>query len=159
MTAHSSILAWKIPCIEEPGRQFRGCKELDMTEHTNTHIVNIQPFVIFPVSTLLASILSLRFAPKVSSIINYLLFPPCMISLRFSTSYSLWQDHLTLSFDKFLHAQQFLSEASPLQVASHDPLHHQSMLLLNSIFQSDLENSHVIVSLCSHLWYANHTAL
>ena len=89
MTAHSSILAWKIPWIEEPGRQLRGYEELDTTEHTNAHIVNIQPFIIFPVSTLLASILSLHFAPKVSSIISYLLFPPCKISLRFSTSYSL----------------------------------------------------------------------
>ena len=29
MAAHSSILAWKIPWMEEPGR---GRKELDMTE-------------------------------------------------------------------------------------------------------------------------------
>ena len=28
MAAHSSILAWRIPWMEEPG----GCKELDMTE-------------------------------------------------------------------------------------------------------------------------------
>ena len=89
MAAHSSILAWKIPWIEEPGRQLRGCKELDTTEPTNTHIVNIQPFIISPVSTLLALILSLRFAPKVSTIFSYLLFPPCKISLCFSTSYSL----------------------------------------------------------------------
>ena len=30
MATHSSILAWKIPWTEEPGR--RGLKELDMTE-------------------------------------------------------------------------------------------------------------------------------
>ena len=31
---HSSILAWRIPWTEEPGRpQSIGCKELDMTEH------------------------------------------------------------------------------------------------------------------------------
>ena len=33
MAAHSSILAWEIPWIEEPGElQSRGWKELDTTE-------------------------------------------------------------------------------------------------------------------------------
>ena len=33
MATHSSILAWKIPWMEEPGGlQFMGSKELDMTE-------------------------------------------------------------------------------------------------------------------------------
>ena len=33
MTTHSSILAWKIPWMEEPGRlQSMGLKELDRTE-------------------------------------------------------------------------------------------------------------------------------
>ena len=33
METHSSILAWKIPWTEEPGRiQCMGCKESDMTE-------------------------------------------------------------------------------------------------------------------------------
>ena len=34
MVTHSSILAWKIPWMEEPGRLYSpwGCKELDMTE-------------------------------------------------------------------------------------------------------------------------------
>ena len=33
MVTHSSILAWRIPWIEEPGgHQSMGCKELDMTE-------------------------------------------------------------------------------------------------------------------------------
>ena len=33
MATYSSILAWSIPCTEEPGRlQSRGYKELDMTE-------------------------------------------------------------------------------------------------------------------------------
>ena len=33
MTAHSSILAWKIPWTEEPGRlQSMGCKVSDTTE-------------------------------------------------------------------------------------------------------------------------------
>ena len=40
MANHSSILAWRIPRTEEPGRlQPLGCKELDMTEvtqHTRT---------------------------------------------------------------------------------------------------------------------------
>ena len=33
MATHSSILAWKIPWMEDPGRlQSRGCNELDTTE-------------------------------------------------------------------------------------------------------------------------------
>ena len=33
MATHSSILAWRIPCTEEPGRlQFTGYKESDTTE-------------------------------------------------------------------------------------------------------------------------------
>ena len=44
MATHSSILAWKIPWIEEPGRlQSWGCKEPDMTEviyHTRRHITH-----------------------------------------------------------------------------------------------------------------------
>ena len=39
METHSSILAWRIPETEEPGKlQSMGCKESDMTEHTHTHI-------------------------------------------------------------------------------------------------------------------------
>ena len=39
MASHSSILAWRIPWTEEPGRlQSMGCKELDMTEQLmHTH--------------------------------------------------------------------------------------------------------------------------
>ena len=38
MANHSSILAWKIPWTEEPGRLWsRGHKEWDTTEHTDTH--------------------------------------------------------------------------------------------------------------------------
>ena len=33
MATHSSILAWRIPWTDKPGRlQSSGCKELDMTE-------------------------------------------------------------------------------------------------------------------------------
>ena len=33
MATHSSILAWRIPWMEEPcGLQSMGCRELDMTE-------------------------------------------------------------------------------------------------------------------------------
>ena len=42
MAIHSSILAWKIPWMGEPGRlQSWGCKELDMTEqlHLLTQIL------------------------------------------------------------------------------------------------------------------------
>ena len=39
MANHSSILAWRIPWIEEPSwLQFMGCKELDSTERlTHAH--------------------------------------------------------------------------------------------------------------------------
>ena len=42
MATHSSILAWKIPSTEKPGRlQSMKCKELDMTEHkAHTHILS-----------------------------------------------------------------------------------------------------------------------
>ena len=35
MAIHSSILAYRIPWTEEPGRpQYTGCKELDLTDVT-----------------------------------------------------------------------------------------------------------------------------
>ena len=35
---HSSVLAWKIPRIEEPGGlQSTGSQRVDMTEHTGVH--------------------------------------------------------------------------------------------------------------------------
>ena len=38
MATHSSILAWKIPWTEEPGRlQYMGHKESDMTEQLHFH--------------------------------------------------------------------------------------------------------------------------
>ena len=39
MTIHSSILAWKIPQTEEPGRQYTswGHKELDTMKWLNTY--------------------------------------------------------------------------------------------------------------------------
>ena len=158
MAAHSSILAWKIPWIEEPGRQFRGCKELVTTEPTNTHVVNIQPFIISPVLTLLALILSLRFAPKVSTIFNYLLFPPCKISLCFSTSYSLWQDHLTLCWQipkcTTVLTWGITSSSSCLWSSSpsiHAPPHLRLPVRLGA-FPCDC------VTLL-HLWYSRHTAL
>ena len=39
MATHSSILAWKIPWTQEPGRlQAMGSHESDMTERLSTHI-------------------------------------------------------------------------------------------------------------------------
>ena len=39
MGTHSSLLAWKSPWIEEPGRLSPwGCKESDTTEHAHTHM-------------------------------------------------------------------------------------------------------------------------
>ena len=41
MVTHSSILAWRIPWIEEPGRlQSMGCKELDSTEQLTYNLVS-----------------------------------------------------------------------------------------------------------------------
>ena len=38
MATFSSILAWKLPWTEQPGGHSpHGCKESDVTEHTNTH--------------------------------------------------------------------------------------------------------------------------
>ena len=40
MATHSSILAWKIPWMEEPGRlQPWGCKESDKTERLHFHFL------------------------------------------------------------------------------------------------------------------------
>ena len=40
ITTHSSILAWKILWIEEPGGLHPwGCKESDMTEQLSTHAI------------------------------------------------------------------------------------------------------------------------
>ena len=36
MATHSSILAWRIPWMEEPGG-LQGCKESDMTERLHFH--------------------------------------------------------------------------------------------------------------------------
>ena len=36
MVTHSSILDWRIPWTEEPGKLVRGVAELDTTEHTPT---------------------------------------------------------------------------------------------------------------------------
>ena len=39
MATHSSILAWRIPWTEEPGRlQSMGSRESDMTEQLSTHV-------------------------------------------------------------------------------------------------------------------------
>ena len=39
MATRSSILAWKIPWAEEPGRlQFTGLKGIDVTEHLHFHV-------------------------------------------------------------------------------------------------------------------------
>ena len=42
MATHSSILAWRIPCTEEPvGYSPWGCEELDMTEQVSTSTTTI----------------------------------------------------------------------------------------------------------------------
>ena len=45
MATHSSILAWKIPCIEEPGGlRSMGSKDSDMTERLSTQFSNAISF-------------------------------------------------------------------------------------------------------------------
>ena len=45
MATHFSILAWRIPWSEEPGRlQSMGLKELDITEPFSTHTFMICAF-------------------------------------------------------------------------------------------------------------------
>ena len=41
MAIYSSILAWKIPWMEEPGRLHSpgGCKELETTERLHIHYI------------------------------------------------------------------------------------------------------------------------
>ena len=70
MAIHSSILAWRVPWTEEPGGpQFRGRKESDVTEHTDTlmHLnkelsksrdkcLSNQVWVKFPQSTLITEV-------------------------------------------------------------------------------------------------------
>ena len=41
MATHSSILAWRIPCIEGPADcSLWGCKELDMTEKLILYVIS-----------------------------------------------------------------------------------------------------------------------
>ena len=40
MATHSSILAWRIPCTEEPGGlQSMGSEELDLSMHLRTWLI------------------------------------------------------------------------------------------------------------------------
>ena len=49
MATHSSILAWRMPRTEEPGRlQSIGCKELDTTEATEHSTISPVGRDIFP---------------------------------------------------------------------------------------------------------------
>ena len=46
MATYSSILAWRIPWMEEPGRLHspRGCKKLDSTEQFHFHFLSKQRY-------------------------------------------------------------------------------------------------------------------
>ena len=52
MTTHSSILAWRIPWTEEPGRlQSMGSQRINTTgaaEHTDIHTVVVRELVAHP---------------------------------------------------------------------------------------------------------------
>ena len=59
MATHSSILAWRIPWTEDPGRLYspEACKESDMMEHAHTHThthTHSEPFGSRECLTLLA---------------------------------------------------------------------------------------------------------
>ena len=43
MATHSSILAWEIPCMKEPGRLWSmGSDSTEATEHTGMHAYNVK---------------------------------------------------------------------------------------------------------------------
>ena len=45
MATHSSILAWKIPWIGEPGGlQSMGCERVDITDQLSTELINSKYF-------------------------------------------------------------------------------------------------------------------
>ena len=46
MATHSSILAWRIPWMEEPGYSPRGRKELDATERLHFHFLSFSVFKV-----------------------------------------------------------------------------------------------------------------
>ena len=50
MTIHSSLLAWKTPWTEKPGKLLsRGCKESDTTEHRSFNHMYLQvSFLLAP---------------------------------------------------------------------------------------------------------------
>ena len=63
MAPHSSILAWRIPRTEEPGRlQSMGCKESDMTEVTE-HAGNPSLTVLKALTTVPSSASDVLFIP------------------------------------------------------------------------------------------------
>ena len=56
MATHSSILAWRIPWTEEPGRlQSMGSKEPDMMEQLNNNISRLHVYGLLCGWTLLSS--------------------------------------------------------------------------------------------------------
>ena len=52
MAAHFSILAWRIPWTEEPGRLQSMGKELDMTERLTLSLLNIGWACVIPLLTI-----------------------------------------------------------------------------------------------------------
>ena len=48
MATHSTVLAWRIPWTEEPGRlQSMGLQESDMTERLSTHMYIYIPICMY----------------------------------------------------------------------------------------------------------------
>jgi len=66
MATHSSILAWRIPWTEEPGRlQSIGCPLMQLSTHTNTHTHTLD-YTYFPAPKfiyILTSAVSLQSGP------------------------------------------------------------------------------------------------
>ena len=72
MATHSSVLAWRIPCTEEPGglQSMGSKKKLDTTEHTaNTHTHTQMPLTVSPTWT----VFSLSHTLDVCAALNYCL--------------------------------------------------------------------------------------
>ena len=82
---HSSILAWRIPRTEEPGRLYSpwGCKELDTTEPLPTHTLSTcftwESTSPTPPSALFHGNSSLYFVDFIFLTLEYVGIPPIAI--------------------------------------------------------------------------------
>ena len=134
---HSSILAWRFPCTEEPGRLSPwGCKELDMTERFSLLLFSLAevmfsflfvcffPPLDFSVSlpVLIIAFLSLlRNIPLYSYNMSWILF--CFVFTHFAVHLSCFQ----LGFLK-----QHFSEYYSTCLLVYISIHHFCLICIRS---------------------------